>query len=449
MLSIVGLIVAFCLIFILTMRGYHILLVAVICATIVALTGGLNVYQSLMGPYMTAYVGFFKDYFLLFLMGTLFGKVMEESKAASAIASWVIRRFGAKRTLLAVVLACGILCYGGISVFVVGFTVYPIAIKMFKEADLPRRMLPAALVFGSGTFAMTSPGTPSIHNIVPTQTLGTSTMAATVVGMVMFLVTLILGMAWLERYVAKAVKNGEHFELRAGEDFDFENTPAPVGETSKDITAVTAEKRRIPSAGLSILPLLVCIVLLNLFKLPVEIAVGSGFTLAFLLFRPTLKSTNFSTLFSNGVAAAVMALSNTCSFVGFGGVVRAVPAWEIIVNAVTSIPGPPLVGAAVGTTVVAGIAGSASGALAVVVPLLGPVFLERGVAAAALHRTMAAASSVFDSMPHNGHIVTTLNGICKVTHKEGYYPIFVTCLVVTGISCTLGIILFTLFPNLP
>lgn len=148
-LSVIGLIIAMFLLVFLAMKGIHVLAIALICSIILAATSGMNVWTVLTENYMPGFSSFITANFLVFLAGALFGKFMNDSHAADAIANWIVKKLGASKAVLAVVLSCFVLCYGGVSVFVVGFTIFPIAISLFKEADLPRNMLPATIGFGS------------------------------------------------------------------------------------------------------------------------------------------------------------------------------------------------------------------------------------------------------------------------------------------------------------
>ena len=173
MLGMIGLIVAFALLIVLAMRGVPILFIGLVCSAVIAVTSGFNIYDTLVGAYMSGYVAFLGSNFLIFLAGALFGRMMEITLGANSIADFIVRKLGRNKATLAIVISCFVLAYGGVSVFVVGFTIYPIALSLFREADLPRAYLPAAIGFGSVTFAMTSPGTPQIQNLIPAEALGT------------------------------------------------------------------------------------------------------------------------------------------------------------------------------------------------------------------------------------------------------------------------------------
>ncbi|SMC54377.1 GntP family permease [Papillibacter cinnamivorans] len=430
MLGIIGMILALVLLVFMAMKGYNILLTALVCSIVVALLNGMNIYDALLTNYMTGYVAFFKSYFIMFLVGALFGKLMEVSNAADAIAALVVRKLGAKRALLAIVIACFVLAYGGVSVFVTAFTLYPIAFNLFKEANLPRKFLAGTIAFGSVTFAMTSPGTPQIQNIIPGTTLGTSTMAGATVGFIAAIFMFIVGFIWLQHMVNADVKAGGHFEM-------------DPGEQSKSV-----EESKLPNVAFAFIPLIATVVFLNAFKFKVEVSILLGIIIGIVLLKGTLNLRELPALFTKGAGGAVTAIANTCAVVGFGAVVKSVPSFQILIDAVTHIPGPALIGAALAVTIICGITGSASGGLGISIPIIGPIYMAMGVIPAQLHRVASIASGALDSMPHNGYVVTLLN-ICGTSHKDGYMPIFKLTVVLPAAATALAIILFQIFPNLP
>lgn len=433
-ISLIGIIGALALLMILVMKGVNIFIIAITCSAIVALTGGINLYDGLKSDYMGGFVGFFKNNFLIFLTGTLMGKMYEVTNGAKAIAKMIVKIFGKNMALISIPLACGIISYGGVSVFVASFAVFPIAIEVFKEADLPRRFIPAALTFGCSTFAMVAPGAPQIQNAIPAQTLGTDLMAGAVVGFISCGVILVLGAFLLYRMVNKAKANGEHFVAKSVDSFH--------------------DEAQLPNGIMALIPLIITIILINVkiggkTILPLEAGVFVGSILVFIILNRYQDNKKILDNVGEACKTSVFAISNTCAVVGFGAVVKASLAFPAIVNAMVNIPGPEFVGVAVGTTVIAGITGSASGGLGIAAPLLGPVYLAKGVAAGALHRTMSISSAALDSLPHNGYIVTVTNGLCNETHKDAYGPVFWLTVFTPAVGTAVAVILFSLFPMLP
>ncbi|WP_349409755.1 GntP family permease [Pseudalkalibacillus sp. SCS-8] len=434
MLSMIGLLGGLVLLIILTMRGMNLLVVAPFCALLVAVLSGLPLFPQLAGEneanlvsnYMGGFSGFVAAWFLMFLLGAIFGKVMEDSGAADSVSKWIVEKLGMKQAVLAIVLACAILTYGGVSLFVVAFSVYPMAVGLFKQANLPRRFIPAALAFGSVTFTMTSAGSPEIQNWIPIEYLGTSPYAGWEVSAIVALFMAGFGYWWLRKMISRAVAKGEVFEAR------------------EDDPKVAEKELPHPVAGM--LPLVVVLIISYLFHDSLEqsaliVALLGGVVAAFLLNRKYF--TDFWEAVSAGTLGALIAIGNTAAVVGFGGVAKVVPAFDTAVEAMTNIPGSPLIGGAIAVSVIAGMTGSASGGQAIALPILAPHYIDAGVNAEALHRTVAISSGALDSLPHNGYVVTTIRAICGETHQAAYGAVGALTVIVPLLGLALAVILFS------
>lgn len=262
MIEMIGLIGSLILLMWMTLKGINIIVAALISSLIVAITGGLNLETALTDYYITGFTGYFASWFFIFLLGAIFGKIMQETQAADSIANWVSRTFGPQRAVFATVAAAAIMTYGGVSLFVVGFAVYPIAVSLFKRANLPHRFIPGALAFGSVSFTMTSPGSPEIQNLIPTEFFGTTPTAGGIVGVIVGLTIMLVGGFTISRMVKKAVTNGEGFYLP-------DSHPLKNTEAGKELEAdeeKTAEDRakELPNIIFAILPLVVVIAGLNI-----------------------------------------------------------------------------------------------------------------------------------------------------------------------------------------
>lgn len=438
MLSMIGLLGSLALLMWLTMRGANLLLAAPACALLVALTSGIALFPQMAatagapnwtGSYMLGFSGFVSSWFLMFLLGSLFGKVMEDSGAADSVSAWVVQRLGMRRAVLAVVLACAILTYGGVSLFVVAFSVYPLALSLFKQANLPRRFIPAALAFGSVTFTMTSAGSPEIQNWIPVEHLNTTPYAGWQVSLVVAIFMAVFGYWWLGRQIGRAVARGEVFVARKSD-------PEPVTD------------RTLPHPLSGFLPLLVVLALSFAFherlaQSALIIALLGGTLMAIAINRSYFR--DLTRALNEGSVGAIIAIANTAAVVGFGAVAKASPAFLVAVDAMTSIPGNALIGAAVAVSVIAGLTGSASGGQSIALPLLAPHYLGAGVNAEELHRVVAISSGALDSLPHNGYVVTTIRAICGETHKDAYGPVAIMTVIVPALGLVLAIGLFLLF----
>ena len=446
-LGMLGLIAALALLVYLTMKGINIIIAALISSVLIAITGGLNLETALMDNYMTGFTGYFASWFLVFLLGAIFGKFMQETKSAESIAQWIKSKLGVKRAVLAVVAAAAIMTYGGVSLFVVGFAVYPIAASLFRAANLPHRFIPAALVFGSISFTMTAPGSPEIQNIIPTEFFGTTPTAGGWIGFLCAFLIMIGGGLLLGAMVRKASANGEVFSLPKASPAN-EETAASIAAEAEDISP-NSEPGNLPNIIFAIIPLVLVIVLLNIlgqFMNPTTallIALTVGITVSCLTMNKFL--TEFWGSLATGTQNALVALANTCAVVGFGSVAAQVSAFDSLINGLINLPGPPLLGLAIGVTVICGITGSASGGLGIALPILAPIYLSQGLDPGAMHRISALASGGLDSLPHNGYVVTTVRAICGETHKRAYKPILIVSIVVPSIVLALAILLYTIF----
>ncbi|PIC74230.1 GntP family permease [Sporosarcina sp. P17b] len=412
-----GIFIGLVLLMVLAYRGWSIIWIAPVCAGIVALFGGLNLLDAYTDTYMTGFVNFAKQWFPVFMLGAIFGKLMESSGMAHSVAIGISRVFGKERAIIGVIVAASVLAYGGVSVFVVVFAVYPLAVNMFREADISRRLLPGTIVAGMMTFAMTAlPGTPQIQNLIPTQYFNTTAAAAPIIGLVSSAVMIVCSILYLNRRVRVLREAGEGFEERK-EDANME------------------ERTSYPHVILSLLPLLAVIVTLNFLKWDIVLALGTGIVLILIISFKEFKG--FTKAINSGASDSVMAMINTSAAVGFGTIVRSVPGFEKLSDAILGINANPLISEAIAVNVLAGATGSASGGLGITLEALGSHYYEiattTGPSPEAFHRIASIASGGLDSLPHNGAIITILI-VTGMTHKESYKEMGVIAIVFPMLS---------------
>lgn len=464
-MGLIGIFVSLGLLMFLAYRGINVLILAPILATLaVLLAGDLPVLATYTQVFMTALGGFVISFFPLFLLGAIFGKVMADSGSARVIAERIVTLVGAGRAIAAVVLACGILTYGGVSLFVVAFAIYPIANALFRRADVPKRLLPAAIALGSFTFTMTAfPGTPAIQNAIPAPYFGTTPFAAPLLGTFAGLVMLVGGTLWLSRRSAAAHGRGEGYG-------DHPDPDAEGGAAASDERA--AETRGgAPSFPVALAPAVAVIALNALLTYVVIPAMDAGY-----LAEPEYGATTLSAV--RGVWAIIGALSlsillalalnwrrfrdlkgtvntgtmgsllpifNTASEVGYGAVIASLPAFAVVRDTVLGLfPGNPVASLAVAVNVLAGITGSASGGMSIALEALGEQFAamgrEAGTSMELMHRVTALSSGGFDALPHNGAVITLL-AITGLTHKQSYADIFVVAVAIPVLATVSVIVL--------
>lgn len=424
-----GIILGLALLMFLAYRGYSIIWVAPLTAALVALMGGLPLLPAYKDTYMTGFVGFTKSWFPVFMLGAVFGYLMDYTGAARSIAHWLTRVFGPKRAILGVVIGCAVLTYGGISLFVVVFAMYPLALALYREANISRKLIPGAIALGSFTFTMTAiPGTPQIQNLIPMEYFHTTPTAAPVMGIVSAALMLGLGYAYLSWKEKKLTAKGDIF------------TEPPKKQDSKEEQAMS-----LPSPLISVLPLISVVLTLNLLKWDIVVALISGIVLSMLTNLKLYKG--FTKSISSGATGSIIAIINTSAAVGFGTIVRAVPGFQTLTDVVMNMKGSPLISEAVAVNILAGATGSASGGMGIALAALGDKYyqiaLEAGISPEAFHRVASLASGGLDTLPHNGAVLTLL-AITGMTHKDSYIDICFTSLILPIVSSIPAIILASL-----
>ncbi|GHE20982.1 GntP family permease [Halomonas urumqiensis] len=444
-------------------RGLSLLILAPVLATLVAL---VSVDTPLLASYTQVFMGaagdFIVRYFPLFLLGAIFGKLMEKSGSAEVLASAIIQRLGDTRAILAVVLSCAVMTYGGVSLFVVAFAVYPIAAALFRQADLPKRLIPGTIALGAFTFTMTAlPGTPAIQNAIPMPYFGTSPFAAPGLGILTGLVMLGLGQAWLNYRARQARLACEGYGDHQDEAPPANHLREHAAGESSDLaeTALRKPDQSRPSLPLAMMPI-VLVILFNLLFTAVVIPTMDTDYLAEPLYGTTsiesvrgvwsviaalviailvIIGTNLKRLapltstLESGANASLVPIFNTASLVGFGSVIASLAAFDSISRWVTSVGGDnPLISLAIAVNLLAGMTGSASGGMSIALATLGDTYLTMGQAAGIspelLHRVTAVATGGLDALPHNGAVITLL-AICGLTHRQAYLDIAMVAVV--------------------
>ncbi len=448
-----GILLSLALLMYLAYRGINVLILAPLLALLAVLFAGdvalmLPTYTQV---FMKAMGGYLIQFFPLFLLGALFGKLMDDSGSARAIAHGIVAKLGSERAILAIVLACGLLTYGGVSLFVVAFAVYPIGAALFREAGIPKRLLPGAIALGAFTFTMTAlPGTPAIQNAIPSPFFGTDAFAAPILGLIGGSIMLLLGSWWLSSQARKLVAAGEGYGVHP------------------DDPQASAEQ---PGTGFWIA------------LLPILLVIGLNFVMAKLVL-PSLDTSylakpefgglqdaksvigiwaiivalsaavlvliglhwkrwlDLKRSVNDGAFGAMLPILNTASEVGYGTVIASLAGFVVIRDLVLGMPGNVLVSEAVAVNVLAGITGSASGGMSIALKTLGAQYLEManaaGISPELLHRVAAMASGCMDTLPHNGAVISLL-AICKLTHRDSYKYIFMNTLVFP--LCALAVVI--------
>ncbi|HYA79815.1 MAG TPA: GntP family permease [Methylocystis sp.] len=480
-MGLVGILVSLGVLIFLAYRGWSVLLLAPAASLIAAAFAGEPLLAHWTQTFMGSASRFVAQFFPIFLLGALFGKLMDDSGSVTAVAQFMTRALGPQRAVLSVVLAGALTTYGGVSLFVAFFVLAPMAHELFKSAGVPRRLMPAAIALGTSTFTMSAmPGTPAIQNAIPMPFFGTTPFAAPGLGVIASLIMLGFGLWWLGRAENAARRKGEGYGPSAGPHVDAANDELirERATTAREFDPPEILHGRhsdaSPPAALAALPLVVVILvnlLMSLYVIPrvddsflseerwgptTLAAVGGVWAVIVALFAAilTLIAVHYRRLPSlretmdAGVNASVLPVISVASLVGFGAVVAAMPAFALVRDWVLSIEGGPLVSLAVATNVLASLTGSASGGLTIALDSLGERYMQlaeaSGINPELLHRVAVIGAGTLDSLPHNGAVVTLL-AVCDSSHKESYLDIVMVGIVGAIVALIAVIILGSRF----
>jgi H+/gluconate symporter-like permease len=464
--SLLGIATALALLVCLAYRGWSVLLLAPLAALVAAGAAREPLLAHWTQTFMGGAARFLAEFFPLFLLGALLGKLMDDSDSVQAIANFMTEHLGSRRAILAVVLAGAIVTYGGVSLFVAFFVLAPMARSLFLAADIPRRLMPAAIVLATSTFTMSAlPGTPAIQNAIPMPFFGTTPFAAPGLGIIASFIMLAFGLWWLRRAEAVARRTSEGFgvdetsvEDKAADDEFVRERAVAAREFDPAEIHRGRHTDAAPPTIWAILPLVVVIVvnlLMSLVILPrldlsflaeerwgatslaavggvwsVAVALSAAVAAVVIANRSRLPALRES--MDAGANASVLPAFGVASLVGFGAVIAALPGFALVRDWVLGIGGGPLVSLAVATNILSSLTGSASGGMTIALDALGETYLrlaaEAGIDPALLHRVATISAGTLDSLPHNGAVVSLL-AVCGLTHRESYLDMAMVAIV--------------------
>lgn len=460
-----GMVASLALLIWLAYRGWSVLLLAPLAAMLAALISGEPVLAHWTQTFMSSAARFLAQFFPLFLLGALFGKLMEDSGSVDAIAQFMTERLGPRRAILAVVLGGAIVTYGGVSLFVAFFVLAPMGQALFRSADIPHRLMPAAIALGTSTFTMSAlPGTPAIQNAIPMPFFGTTPFAAPGLGIIASAVMVAFGLWWLARQESLARRAGEGYgdasEARADSKDDKLVRERAIVSQSFDPAEIarSAASKSLPPVGIAMAPLVIVVCVnfvMNMVVFPridasylaearwggttlsavsgvwgVSVALAIAIVALIAMNRARLGRLRESV--DAGANASVLPVLSVASLVGYGAVIAALPAFDLVREWVLGLGGGPLVSLAAATNLLAALTGSASGGLTIALDALGGTYLQLAqqyhIDPGLLHRVAVMSSGTLDSLPHNGAVVTLL-AVCGTTHRQSYRDMVMVSIV--------------------
>lgn len=416
LLSVVGLIIATGVLMFLAYKNWSTIIYSALAVLVICAFNGMNLFDGIMNSYAVATGNYFARWMVLFVTGSIFGKIYQVSGAAATIAASLAKVFGEKNALVPIIVAGIVLSMAGVSSFVLIFCLYPIALELFAKANLPKRLLPAVFCFITWTVAAAMPGSTQSLNVLPTQIFGTGPMAGAIPGFAFAILAVLIDSAYILYEAKKLEKQGIVFDNHS-----------ELKQSGKD--------EKLPKLIPSLLPVLAVIISFNFFGLAVEIALTLGILLAIIVFARCQSLSDWVKMTEESSKSAVVVLTNTAVIVGFGAVVVLTPLYGALMDWVQNSSINPYLLAALSANVFAFVLGSATSAVNLSLQTLGEMFMGmEGINLGFIHRIMCQASTGLDTLPHCGALLTVF-GVCGVKHKEAYKYVCV-CTVIVPILLT-------------
>lgn len=427
-MGILGIILGIVILILLTWRGWHMGFSTIIASLAVILLNRLDVWYGISELYSPKFQDFAGTWFLLFALGAIFGELMSQSRAATSVSNAILNKLGKDNIVLIVLLTTGVLAYGGISVFIIAYTMYPICMALFKEADIPRKIFPAISICMAGTVCMTFlPGSPAVQNLIPTEFLGTTIYAAPKMGVIAGIFVFFLHYFFLKYEVKKLRNSGEHFVALESD------------------TMLVRDENSLPEVWKSFAPIIVLIIsslvlvqIIDSANFAIILAMSLACLTAIILLNKNFNAKEaIGKGFSNGFNSIVV----TSSIMGFGGVVSGSPAFGQITDYILGLEMNPLLLAIFSINIIALITGSASGGNSIFWSSLGDYMLTTGINPQVLHRITSVACSGLDAMPYSSGIVVA-NEVGRSELKDSYKYMFITNAVNPLIGLLLALLLY-------
>lgn len=419
MLSLIGILAAMVVLVVGSIKGMPIMVIGPISAVIVFAFSGLPIIENMKGAYAEDFGGFAVSNFLLFLPACILGSMLGDCGAAQDIATkigHVAQNIGGKHAkywvIMGLSLITALLSFGGVSGFVVIFTIAPICREIFKKLDIPWHFIIAVAVYGGSMWTAILPGSPAVQNLIPIDYLGTEPTSAPMLGIIGAVTCIFFGAGYIWYVLRRNEKRGEGY-LPTGALMEAE-VPESGEALADDCSWITFFRALTPSIAL--------IVAMNVFGIEPFVSLTIGCVVCWLLYINRFENI-FKTL-SAGCTSTMKSIMNVSAVVGFGAAVEIAPGFQYVVDNLSAIPGSPLIQLCIATNLVAGITGSASGGEAIALNVFADRFLAMGVSPDVLHRVVCVSCYGLDSMPYNGSAINRLN-YTRLDYKRGYIHEFI------------------------
>jgi H+/gluconate symporter-like permease len=425
-LGIIGIILGLVVLVYGSMKGFSVFISAIVASIIIGLFGGTGLQQALLTDFMTGLVNFVKGNFMVFAAGALMGKVYEITFGAKAVARLFIKLFGARFAPFAVLAAIWVMTWGGIAGFVLAFSVFPIALEVFKEANLPRHIIPGLIISGCTTASSWGPGVAQPVNNIMASGFGVPLTAAFAPSVLMAIASMATAFGFLYYFIKQAKAKGEQF---ISADWD-----------------ATEDVKNLPNGWVALVPIIVALLLINVkiggtVILPVAFGVFVGAVLAYILmYKYRTESQPITNHIGQGFQNALISIGNTAAMVAVGTVAQSTESFQVVMNGITGLGGNPLISVAIAGLAVSSITGGATGATGLLAPILAPIYSGMGVNMEMVGRIVITAGHVGGTLPNCGFVNTVISGIARDTYDKSYKYSFFLATAASFVALVVGVI---------
>ena len=436
--GIIGCLLGFVLMGSLTYKGWHIAIASLAGALIVALTNSLPVTNAYLEYYLPGMGGFLSSYFGQFLFGAMLAEIYSATGAGLTVAVGISKFFirenfsqNRKRMMVifVLILISAALEFAGVGASLIVMVIYPVALSLFRMADIPKKYIVAAILGGCLGFANDLPGSPQPGNTIPMKILGTSSSAGLIPGIIGAVVEICAMVFLLNLVIKHGIDNGEAFH--------------PETDMDRDVD----DRKMRPQMWKALLPVLVLFLLFNIVKLDINISLAVTCIFSCILFFRYFPGRDIKGTAARGITQGVVATISICAVIGFSTVVQNTEAFQKIINSLVELNMNPYILLIVCVAFMCMLCGGSATGQAIALPIVAPIIKGAGVSAEAIHRISSFAGAILDTMPYAGTVVMA-HAYAKVKISEGYPAVFVISVIATTISTATVTVICALFPLL-
>lgn len=426
-LGAIGMLLGIAVLIVLCVRGFNVLLSSLVASVVVIIFNVLPFWDSILTTYFTGMSSFIGTYLLFFCTAAAYGEIMKVTGAAEVIANALFKLVGPKYTAFATILVSWVLAYAGINAFITVFVVYPIAMPMFKKANITKNLMPALFGYGSVILNVCTPGANSGLLLALSSAMNVSLLSGPLMCMAALFIALVFGFFYSTMRARSLAAKGEVFE---------------ASDSDRQLELARAEKT-LPPLWSALLPVVVMVVVrVSLIQIgwaglpasATSILVATA--LLIVLQRNSLQGITVQS-YTNGFFSAMDALLMNAGVMGFAAIINACAAFVLFNNMAMWLCENlnPYISSIISVNIFSGITGASMSGSTIFANLMADTYLSYGVRPEALYRIVSIASMGLDTLPHCPTFLASA-AFCGVTAAKSYKHVF-WCTVFAPIALAL------------